>query len=214
MQLQFDPIGFPLVRLDGLGLSVSLLPITKVQFERFIAQPNSLGDAWYEKILGINPRLSWRRPDSALRERLFVTGVLPSEALAYASWAGIGFDLPSVKEWRMVLRSLTEARLASTSLRDLRGDKVHPAARAIVESILDQVQPRTWAELALLRGGVIEWVREDEGFKGLGIPRQQFLPAVFNPAQDPPLLPLHNERSRYFGFRVIRRPFRRVGGKS
>jgi formylglycine-generating enzyme required for sulfatase activity len=205
MQLQFDQIGFPFVRIEGLGLSVTLLPTTKVQFERFIAEPNSFGDAWYEEILGINPRLSWRRPDSGPRERLFLTGVLPSEALAYASWAGIGLDLPSVEEWRAVFRYMTRTRLAGSSVQGLDSERVHPAARAIVELIMAEVQPKTWGELALMRGGLIEWVREDEGFKGFGTPRPQFLPSVFNPERDEPLFPLQNERSRYFGFRLVRR---------
>jgi hypothetical protein len=210
MQLQFDQIGFPLVRLDRL--SVSLLPITKLQFERFIAQPNSFGDAWYDQILGINPRLSWRRANLGPREAIFITGVLPSEALAYASWTGIGFDLPSVEEWRVVFRTMTDTLVTKNALREMDSDKAHPAARAIVESILNQAQPRTWAELALLRGGLIEWVHEGEGFKGLGIPRPQFLPAVFNPMRDEPLLPLQNGRSRYFGFRLVCRRSRRVTG--
>lgn len=211
MQLYFDPVGFPLVRLDGLGLSVSLLPITKVQFERFIAQPNSFGDRWYEEVLEFNPR-SWRRADSGPREELFMTGVVPSEALAYASWAGIGFDLPSLEEWRLMYRKMTRTALSGSSLSSLDSDKVHPAARAIVESILRQAQPRTWGELALVEGGVIEWVRDGQKFGGLGKPRPEFLPNVFNPERDDPLLPLHNERSPYFGFRLVRRQSKKVGG--
>jgi hypothetical protein len=212
MQLYFDPTGFPLVRLDGVGFLVSVLPATKVQFERFIAQPNPFGDVWYEEILRINPRLSWRRADLGPREGLFITGVLPSEALEYASWAGTGFDLPSVEEWRLMFRAMTQKRLAKSSLIGLDSDRAHPAAKAIVESILRQVQPGTWGELALLRGGVIEWVREGEGFKGLGIPEAQFLPSVFNPERDEPLLPLQSERSPYFGFRLVRRPSKKGGG--
>lgn len=212
MQLYFDRMGFPFVRLDRLSLSVSLLPVTKVQFERFIAQPNSFGDAWYEEILQINPRLSWRRPDAGRREGLFITGVLQSEAIAYASWAGTGFDLPSLKEWRLIFQSMTRARLAKNSLRGLEGEKVHPAARAIVELIVRQAQPRTWSELTLMEGGVIEWLRDGPVFGGFGKPRPQFLPNVFNPLYDDPRVPLHDDRSPYFGFRLVHRWSINAGG--
>jgi formylglycine-generating enzyme required for sulfatase activity len=211
MQLEFDQLGFPLVRIEGLGLSVALLPITKVQFERFIAEPNSHGDTWYDEILGINPRLSWRRAHSGPRERLFLTGALPSEALAFASWAGIGLDLPTVEEWRAVFRYMIRTRLAGSCVEGLDNKRVHPAARAIVELIVSEAQPKTWGELALLRGGVIEWVREDENFKGLGAPRPQFLPSVFNPERDEPLFPLQDQRSRYFGFRLLQRRTKKFG---
>jgi hypothetical protein len=202
MQLQFDQVGFPLVSFDGV--SVSLLPITKVQFERFIAEPNAFDDAWYDQVLGFNPRVSWRRLHLDRREELFITGVLPAEALAYAAWSGSGFDLPSVDEWRLMFRAMTETRLAVRSLRGLNSDKAHAAARAIVESILVESRPETWAELALARGGILEWVRDGENFKGLGIPRPQFLHNRFNPMEEP-LQPMQDERSRYFGFRLVRR---------
>ena len=99
MRLCCDRTGFPLLRLDALGLEVGLLPCAKVQFEAFLAEPDErFGDAWYEAVLAVNPRDGWRLPPAA-EERLFLTGVLPDEALAFLRWLGPGFDLPSVQEW-------------------------------------------------------------------------------------------------------------------
>lgn len=202
MQLQSDALGFPIVKLPEIGLSVSLLPVTKTQFERFIAEPNSFGDSWYDEILKISPRCPWRGMCEEGREDLFMTGILPSEALDFASWLGEGFDLPSFGEWRHIYRSMAQTQLMRKPLQEFTG---HPAARSIIDSILAQVQPATWAEMALLQGGVIEWVRRGREFAGLGVPRRSFLPNVFNPELDEPVRPLQNERSRYFGFRLVRR---------
>jgi len=204
MQLQSDALGFPMVRIPEINLSVSLLPVTKTQFERFIAQPNSYSDSWYNEVLRISPRRSWRRIEEKTREGLFMTGILPSEALDFASWLGEGFDLPDVWEWRQMHKSMVQTRFTREELDAFAG---HPAARFIIDSILAQVRPTTWAEMALLQGGVIEWVRAGEEFRGLGVPRTSIMPNVFNPQLDDPLSPLQNDRSPYFGFRLVcRRP--------
>ena len=79
-----DPCGFPVIPVESLGLSVHLLPVAKVQFERFLAEPNDYGDSWYEELLALNPRSSHTRLDNETRERAFLTGVVPEEARAFA----------------------------------------------------------------------------------------------------------------------------------
>jgi hypothetical protein len=56
MLLQSDVLGFPMVSIPGVNLSVSLLPATKFHFERFIALENSYSDSWYDEVLAISPR--------------------------------------------------------------------------------------------------------------------------------------------------------------
>ncbi len=47
----------------------------------------------------------------AEQERLFITGLWPDEALAFARWLGEGFDLPTLAEWRAIYAALKRAAL-------------------------------------------------------------------------------------------------------
>lgn len=208
MRFFYDRTGFPLVQPDRSGLALSLLPVTKVQFERFLAEPNEFGDAWYEQILSVNPRVSWQRFEGEQREQLFLTGILPAEALAFARWLGEGFDLPTVDEWRKLAQLLSLTPLPAGVQETLRSCPMHRAAHAILQGLLRQLEPESWGELALLRGGLIEWVRVGQGFAGLGAPRPQFYPNTFNPLHDDPVRPLREQRLPYFGFRLVYRPCR------
>lgn len=202
MQLQSDALGFPIVHVGTLDLWMSLLPITKVQFERFIAEENSFGDSWYDEVLNISPRHSWRNIASDARESLFITAISPPEALAFAAWLGKDFDLPTSEEWSQIYRLMQRTPLPRELLQAFTG---HPVAKSIVDSILSQVEPSNMAQMSLLQGGIIEWVHQGQEFVGLGKPRARFLKTVFDPEIDEPLYSPGNVRSRYFGFRLVRR---------
>lgn len=180
------------------GFAMHLLPVTKLQFERFMGEAGGYGDAWYESLLTLNPRVSPRRADAASREGLLLTGVLPEEALAFAAWCGPEHDLPTVDEWRLACREWgavpPATRLTTTS----------PPARLLLDWWLGQPADSA-ADQGLFRGGIVEWVREGDGFVGLGAPSAEFLPNLWDPLADVvrPLRP--EERSRALGFRLVRR---------
>src|SRR4051812_25305456 len=106
MQWSPDRTGFPVLDLPELGLAVHLVPVSKPQFERFLAEPVAegglFGDAWYESVLAVSPRLSIRDAQPANYESLFLGGILPTEAERFARWLGTGYDLPKVESWRRV----------------------------------------------------------------------------------------------------------------
>ena len=49
MQFSYDRIGFPLIVVPDVGIEMHLLPVTKVQFERFIAEPNKFDSTGMSK---------------------------------------------------------------------------------------------------------------------------------------------------------------------
>jgi hypothetical protein len=117
---------------------------------------------------------------------------------------GNGFDLPRASEWRQIFKTMARTQVGTDPLQGFNG---HPAAKSSIDSLVAQVKPRNWAELGLLQGGLMEWVRNGEVFGGFGVPREEFLRNNFNPEVDEPKRPLPAERSRYFGFRLVcRRP--------
>jgi formylglycine-generating enzyme required for sulfatase activity len=199
-----DRAGFPLLRLAELGLEVQLWPVAKVQFERFLAEPDGLGDNWYEEVLKQNARVSWRSASEEAREQLLLTAVLPAEALRFAAWLGAGFDLPTLEEWRNIHRALAGDILTTAKLVAVRS-QAGEAARGIMDRLIRQLQPRTMLDLSLMRGGVVEWVREGRNWTGLGCPREAFWPNVWDPLTEA-VRPIDAAaRLPYFGFRLVRR---------
>ena len=106
MLITSDRTGFPLVAIEEAGVEVHLLPITIGQFRQFVTETEAITATEYDKLWALNMAVAPDRFRAEERERLFVTGVLPPEALAFARWLGEGFDLPTVKEWRAVYAAL------------------------------------------------------------------------------------------------------------
>lgn len=202
MCFSFDRTNFPLVTVPGMAVQVHLLPVTKVQFERFIAEAdNDLGSSWYNQVLALNPRVSYRRFAAQDRERLFITGVLPDEALAFAQWMGPGFSLPTLEEWRSIYCRLDEMPISSQreSLCSVTGP-----ARIIIDKLLPPYQEGSLLDLSLMTGGVMEWVQQKNGnWVGVGRPRSSFFSNLFDPLSVEAEPIGMEERLHYFGFRLL-----------
>jgi len=207
MRWSFDRTGYPLLELPQVGWAVQLWPVTKVQYERFLAEPTGPGDEWYETLLTISPRVSILNGNEKNYESLFLGGILPEEAVSFARWLGPGFELPKQSDWRIVDQTLTDEKLAEEDVTALRDEaQLHPQARKLLDWRLKQFQPTTWGQLAVLRDGMLEWVALKDGrFGGLGSTRPKFLAAIVNPQRDEPVTPVRpEERKPYFGFRLLR----------
>jgi len=207
MSFSYDRLGFPMMPLPDLSLEVHLLPVTKIQFERFIAEAdNDFGSNWYKDVLALNARVSYKHFTANNQERLFITGVLPEEALAFARWLGRAFDLPTREEWRAIYQAFTDIPISANHLQ-LKSSAAKPA-HIILENLLQDfpINDRTLVELTLMREGLVEWASTPTGtWVGLGQPRSTFFPNLLNPLSDE-FKPLEADKRLYFfGFRLIRR---------
>jgi formylglycine-generating enzyme required for sulfatase activity len=202
MLLTFDKTDFPLLVLDGVGVEVHLLPITKAQFEPFATASPLIGPERYREMLALNPVVAPAEFTVDNREQLFISGILPDEALAFARWLGQGFDLPTVAEWRAILAAL---RHEPPPRQRVLTDVVEGPARAILHRLEEQSSIRTMLDYSLMRDGLVEWVRQDKGLTGLGRPRLAFHPNLWNPLAHT-INPINPQvRLPYFGFRLVRR---------
>ena len=99
MRWYSDRTGFPLIEVEEIACAVHLLPVTKIQFEQFLATGEGYGDAWYQSLLDLNPRITPFKYEGRERERFFISGILPGEAEAFTKWLGDDYRLPSAREW-------------------------------------------------------------------------------------------------------------------
>jgi hypothetical protein len=195
-----------MLSLPEMRLAVHMLPVTKVQLERFLAEPNDYSDAWYDEVLRQNPRVSYRRFTDEDREGVFATCVLPEEAQRFATWMGEDFDLPTVEEWRSVYAALDAYPRSFAELPAAFPRHVGRQAAVILERLHLQLRSPTLLDLSLMRGGVIEWARKGGEWVGLGMPRPAFQKHLWGDPLLEEVQPIRvNERIPYFGFRLVRR---------
>ena len=202
MLLSFDRTNFPLIAVEDVGVEAHLLPITKVQFEQFINE--SGGDKLpYLDMLALNPPVAPDKFTFEEIERLFITGILPDEALAFAGWLGDGFDLPTLTEWRAIYHTFRRAALPIDT--PFSPDLLPGPAGLILTRLAAQAHRHSLLDVSLMRSGLVDWVRDNKQWVGLGAPRPEFHPNLWDPLTNT-VKPIHaGERIPYFGFRLVRR---------
>lgn len=172
---QLDATGYPLIFVKPLEAYVHLFPVTKPQFERFVAtgKGHGMDDRWYEERDASNPRASYRNPDVPALERLLMTGVSTDEALAFSRWLGREYRLLSADDWINYYEWLG-GNPAPAVPRGLAGRMSRDALAIwnIVEvQLLDRRGPIDLRQLSLMRQGILEWVVELPGmYHALGDP--------------------------------------------
>jgi len=201
----YDRTGFPLIPVFETGIEAHLLPVTKIQFEDFLKDTGRSADSGYTEMLELNPRVSHQKFTSENREGLFITGVLPDEAKDFARWMGEEYDLMTTAEWRCVheeLSTVSDPLYAST---DIPAQCPTKPVGELLERLKEQCQPKTLFDMTLMQDGVVEWMRQDDAWVGLGCPRREFYPHLWNPLTDV-IRPVDLKfRLKYFGFRLVRR---------
>ena len=202
MLISLDKTNFPLIVVEEAGVEAHLLPVTKTQFGRFMEETRGIAAGAYQAMLKLNPPAA---PEQFLieeREQLFITGILPDEALAFARWLGEGYDLPTVKEWRAIYAAL---RREPPPRHTLLTDVVEGPAKPIFQKFTDKLYLRSMRDLSLMEGGLVEWTRKGREWVGLGVPRPEFHPNLWDVLTHE-IKPIRRDRRvPYFGFRLVRR---------
>ncbi len=202
MLITSDRTGFPLIVVEEAAVEVHLMPVTKLQFIDFVTAPTLVNQSRYEEMLTLNPATTPEEFTADNREQLFVTGMLPEEAIAFARWLGEGYDIPSVREWRDIMAAL---RRVPPPRHNMVTDLVEGPAKVILDKLSEQIHIRSMLDYSLMRGGLVEWVRRDKELVGLGIPRPEFHPNLWDPLTNE-IKPINiEERVPYFGLRLVRR---------
>ena len=198
-----DASGYPLIFVEPLETYVQLFPVTKPQFEKFLAsgRRSDLGDEWYAERLSVNPRVTYWSTYIPTRERLFMTSITPDEALSFGRWLGRDYGMLSAEEWGACYEWLAQHPAPSVPT-DLAGRLSQDALgiwKTVEEQWLESHREPSLRDLSLMTQGILEWVIERPGrYCGLGEPSASKLQRG---ATDP-VRPVGQRRLKNLGFRL------------
>ena len=193
--IEFDRDGFPLVRHLEWSFSISLLPVSKYQFERFMVESggSALGftESWYRSYLFSNPRSSWRNWAGKPWE-LFLTGFKPEMTNAFLRYLGKGYRLPTLQE-RLMLHDVAPKLVALKNIIEskLAADIPEPMKLWLSELNFPQTDV-----------GLMELVTKGKDFVFIGKPWHELLPNVWNPTIEREMM--WGVHDKAIGFRVVK----------
>lgn len=215
IQRSSDSKGFPMVWVEPLNGYIHCLPVTKIQFERFLCSTSDIefDDRWYDEILNLNPRKSPKDHGTDEYWHSFLTGLLPSEAEKYARWCGPQYRIPTEDEWLKAYFYLKDQ-----SAEEIDWSEHAPALLPRDQQLLEHMdrafkslgdERNTMADQMFLRHGAMEWVqtpKRPQPWGGLGQPAQKFFGILTKPEHRSPVQPTNSASRRlfYFGFRLLR----------
>jgi hypothetical protein len=218
LPLATDPTGFPMIWVEAIAAWMHWLPVSKLQFERFlqVAPDRAFDAAWYDQLLALNPRVAPARIRTENYDNALLTGILPAEAERFAAWSGEGFAIPSLEQWLLAwsaLKSLPAERGLPAAFSLRLEEPVHTLLLRIDNALAAATAGfgrRTLADQMLMRWGVLEWVEQaghPARWAGIGQPLRLARGVQVSPDRGP-VVPDHPEafRSYLFGFRLIRQP--------
>lgn len=172
--IEFDKTGFPMISKREWNYFISLFPVCKYQFEVFMVAVGPKGDlytdAWYRKLLEINPRISWMAWYKKPWE-YFITGIRPDEITCFLKYLGEDFSLPEVWQWRSFFQVSHEILNMRLRLKELcRGNAAPPVELWLEKGLFP-----------LFQEGLLEIVMEGGEHQYIGRPWQGLLANTWSP---------------------------------
>jgi hypothetical protein len=216
---EFDRYGFPTIHIEPVGVFVHFLPMTRSQFEFYLADhPSPAMDMqWYDLRLRDHPRIEAAAVDERNYACLFTTGVLPFEAQQVADLFGPNqpeggaATLLDLETWQAIFQYA--AATPAVDLGPVRANtKVSPFARQILDRLVPVVDrigrgAPTLADQMFLRHGVHEIVERTPGgsaWSVIGYPAARFSTlAAADPNRPQPTAISPHLPSASHGFRLV-----------
>ncbi len=231
MNVALDHLGFPLIYVEEVGAWLTLLPVTKIQYEYYLCDRQAdrrLTNKWYGERLSENPRTTAHKLTASNFYNAFMTSVTAEEANWYISWmfdrltskssSIVGCRLPTDDEWKLAFRGMRERQAIeieefpamNSRAQDIlqRFQIFARQPQAVATSVhlrgeATQGRAYTMSDQMLLRRGVYEWVSLANGYGGRGAPPSSIGGLNMDPASGPTINVATGARHPYFGFRVL-----------
>lgn len=202
----FDRTGFPMIFIPEKLFWIHLFPVTKYQFKCYIDDPQNANNTEIKKYFSDIFECPETESMQSLtkREKVFQTRILPDELLKFAEWMGPDFTVSSPEEWRVAYQFLLAETVLSDELKILK-EKSSEKAVLLIDNLCKELNPISYLTLSLLKNGLLEWIIHEKKWTGIGSPRNEFLPNLWDPLMitvNPISL---KERNSFYGFRLIKK---------
>ncbi|QEF93829.1 formylglycine-generating enzyme family protein [Methanothermobacter sp. KEPCO-1] len=190
--IEFDRTGFPLIQFEGWKHFIGLFPVSKYQFERFLAEEGGsrYTDEWYRNILKLNPRRSWRMAYGEIW-KLFMTGLDLDVIDDFLNYLGSNYRLPTLDEWKALCEVSDLIEKSSSYLKKLCSDRSPEPVLLWIERGL----------CPLVNEGIFERIHENNA-SFVGKPFHGLLPNTWDP-KEPKKVNIEKGMGM-IGFRVVR----------
>lgn len=210
MEIIYDRTNFPLIKIDPLNIFVHVLPVTKIQFERFLsdhyASPDSQG--YTSSIIDLNPRISPRNFNADEAWKIFATALLPDEIARFTSWLGPSYRLPTRQEWITTKEWLENinADVFQNAILELNGMNI--LANILIQKIFEVYSAKNALDVCMQLNTIMEWTKDTLDSKQLaliGAPDRRLFSSLERTDYLSPMYPInYNKRIAYAGFRLIK----------
>ncbi len=171
--LTFDNTGFPMIRYKEWDFFISVFPVSKYQFERFLVETMPEGelfsDGWYRNLLARNPRCGWH----SFRDepwRLFLSCLDDDVMKRFTRFCGRGCRLPEAAEWRKLMDYSGRILEQQAKLLELCAEAPAPVRHWLKQGLFP-----------LTEEGMLEYVLDNGKMRAIGKPFYGFHPTLWRP---------------------------------
>lgn len=208
-QIILDKANFPLIWIEPIQAYIHLLPITKLQFENYIADYRYVQNAgFYLDAIKLNPRIPPYGFSVDNYWRLFVTGLTITEIRGFIGWEGSDFGLPSSEEWIKTNQYLCNIDSNEVLAKVKAERRINRFAKVILSKLDNIIKPKSALDLSLQFNCFLEWVQskgENNKYSVIGRPNTQLFPMIQEKVlKEIPVFD-YERRTAHFGFRLINR---------
>lgn len=210
MEIIYDRTNFPLLKIDPLNKFIHVLPVTKIQFERFLSDPDASPDS-QEYILSItklNPRISTSNFNADEAWKIFATALLPDEIARFTNWLGPTYRLPTRQEWITTKEWLENINANIFHEEISRPNGMNIFAKNIIHKIYEVFSVKSMLDVCMLLNTIMEWTKESIDPKQLaliGIPDHRLFSSLDHTDYLSPMPPInYSKRIAYAGFRLLK----------
>ena len=171
--LIFDNTGFPMIKHEEWNFFISVFPVSKYQFERFLVETMPEGelftDSWYRHLIAKNPRCGWY----SFRDepwRLFLSCLDDNAMMRFMRFCGKDCRLPEAAEWRKLRECSSQILEQRENLLELCAKAPAPVMHWLMQGLFP-----------LTEEGMLEYVLDRGKIRTIGRPFYRFHPTLWRP---------------------------------
>lgn len=210
MELIYDRTNFPLIKIDPLNTYIHVLPVTKIQFERFLSDPYASPDSqeYTSSIIELNPRIPPNDFNADEAWKIFATALLPDEINRFTNWLGPSYRLPTRQEWITTKEWLEHINADAFQIEISKLNEMNILANTLIRKIYEVYSAKSALDVCMQLNTIMEWTKDALDSKQLaliGAPDRRLFSSLDRTDYLSPMYPInYSKRITYAGFRLLK----------